>query len=74
MSLPDVTISEVVKDTNQIKTHIGVGSVVKTKVVEMDYNTMNRRNSSMSKELVGCVQAMVENNTLLVKFEDGQNK
>ena len=58
------------KEKNQIKTKIGVGSVVKAKVGEMEENTRERRIRSMRKELMGRVQAVVEKKKLLVQFKN----
>ena len=39
MSLPDIITVEGMKDKKQIKTDIGVGSVVKAEVVDMEEET-----------------------------------
>ena len=56
------------------KTKIGVGSVVKAKVGELENITMEGRRRRMSKEVVGCVQSVVGKKNFLVLFEDGQKK
>ena len=48
------------------KTEIGVGSIVKAKVGEIEYNTREVRNMGTSKEVMVCVHAVVGNNKLLV--------
>ena len=53
-------------DKKFIKMKIGVGSVVKAKVREIEDNTKEGRIWSMSKEVVGCVQAVVANKKFLV--------
>ena len=44
---------------NQNKTKIGVGSVVKAKVEDLENLTREGRSRRMRKELVRCVQDMV---------------
>ena len=56
------------------KTKIGVGSVIKSKVLELKKITMEGRIMRMSKEVVGCLQAVVGKKKFLVQFEDGQKK
>ena len=46
-------------EKKRIKKQIGVGSVVMTKVGEMEENTREGRIRRMRKELMGCVQAVV---------------
>ena len=60
--------------TKQAKTKIGVGSVVKAKVVELEKITREGRSRRTRKEVVGCVQRVVGKNKVLVLFEDGQKK
>ena len=62
------------KEKKRIKTKIGVGSVVKAKVGDMEENTREGRNSRIRKEVVGCVQDVVGNKKFLVQFGYGQNK
>ena len=62
------------KEKKQNKTRIGVGSVVKAKVGEMEDNTREERSRRVSKEVVGCVQSVVGKKILLVQFEDGNKK
>ena len=62
------------KEKKRIKPKIGVGSLVKAKVVKMEEKTREGRSSRMSKWLVGCVQAVVGKEKLLVQFKDGQKR
>ena len=57
------------KENNRIKTKIGVGSVVKSKVGEMEDNTREVRIRVISKEVLGCVQDVLGKKRLLVQFE-----
>ena len=52
----------------QTKTKIGVGSVVKAKVRELEKITREGRRRRMRKEVVGCVQRVVGKNKFLVLF------
>ena len=61
-------------DNKHINTNIGVGSVVNTKVREIEENTREVRIRSIGKYVVGCVQAVVGENRFLVKFEDVQKR
>ena len=56
------------KEKNQNKTKMGVGSVVKAKVGEIEENTREERIRRISKEVVGCVHAIVVKNILLSQF------
>ena len=58
------------KKKNHIKTKIGVGSVVKAKVGEMEEKTREARVRRMNKEVVGYVQDMARKKKFLVKFID----
>ena len=60
--------------TNQTKTKIGVGSVVKAKVGELEKITREVRSRRMRKDVVGFVHRLVGKNNFLVLFEDGQKK
>ena len=60
--------------TKQTKTKIGVGSVVKAKVGELEKITRKGRSRRMRKEVVVCVQSLVGKKKFLVQFEDGQKK
>ena len=60
--------------TKQTKTKIGVGSVVKAKVGELENITREGGIRSMRKEVVGCVQCVVGKNNFLVLLEYGQKK
>ena len=59
---------------NQKKTKIGVGYVVKSKVGYLEEITREGRIRRIKKEVVGCVQAVVGKNKLLVLFKYGQKK
>ena len=74
MSSPVVTKKEGMKMTKQTKTKIVVGSVVKSKVGELEKIIRKGRSRRMRKEVVGCVQRVVGENRFLVLFEDGQKK
>ena len=63
-----MTIAQEMMDKKRIKTKIGVGSVVKLKVGDMEDNTREVIIRRMSKYVVGCVQAVVGKNKFLVKF------
>ena len=60
--------------TNHTKTEIGVGSVVKAKVGELEKITREGRSRRMRKEVVVCVQSVVGKNKFLVLFDYGQKK
>ena len=74
MSSPVLTISEGMKTKNNNKTKIGVGSVVKAKVGELEKITREVMIRRIMKEVVGCVQDVAGNNKFLVQLEDGQKK
>ena len=74
MSSPVVNAKEGMKMTKQTKTKIGVVSIVKAKVGDLEKTTREGRSSKMRKEVVGCVQSVVGKNDFLVIFEDGQKK
>ena len=61
-------------DKKRIKTKIGVGSVVKEKVGDMEEKNRECRRSRTRKYVVGYVQAVVWKEIFLVQFEDGQKK
>ena len=69
-----VTIAELMKDKKQIKTKIGLSSVVMAKVGEMEENTREEISSRISIDFMVFVQDMVGNKKFLVQFEDRQNK
>ena len=71
MSSPVVTIKEGTKTKKQTKTKIGVGSVVKAKVGELEKITSKGRRTRMRKEVMGCVQSVAGKNNFIVQFEDG---
>ena len=56
------------------KTKIGVGSVVKAKVGELEKITRGGRSRRMRKEVVVCVQDVAGKKKFLFQFEDGQKK
>ena len=58
----------------QNKTKIGMGSVVKSKVGELEKITRKGRSRRIRKEVVVCVHIVVGNKNFLVQFEDGQKK
>ena len=60
--------------TKQTKTKIGVGSVVKSKVRELEKITREGRRRRMRKEFVVCFHSVVGKKKFLVLFEDGQKK
>ena len=60
--------------TNQTKTKIVVGSVVKAKVGELEKITRKGRSRRMRKDVVGGVQSAVGKNKFLVLFGNGQKK
>ena len=57
-----------------INLNIGVGSLVKSKVINMEDNTREGRSSSIRKYLVGCVQYMMWKNKSLVQFDYVQKR
>ena len=69
-----VTISQEIMEKKCIKTKIGVGSVVKAEVGDMEENKREERIIRMSKEVVRCVQDVVMKNKSYLKVEDGQKK
>ena len=71
MSSTVLIIAEVMKVKKQNKTKIRVGSVVNAKVGDLEDITREGRGIRMSKEVVGCVHAVVGKNKFLVQFEDG---
>ena len=60
--------------TKKTKAKIGVGSVVKAKVGELEKITREGRSRRTTKEVVGCVYRMVGKNKLLVLLKDGNKK
>ena len=74
MISPVLTIAEGVKIKKQNKTKIGVGSVLKSKVLELKKITMEGRIMRMSKEVVKCVQDVVRKKKFLVQFQYGKKK
>ena len=74
MSSPVVNAKEGMEMNKQTKTKIGVGSIVKAKVGELEKITREGRIRRMSKEVVVCVHSVVGKKDFLVLFEYGQNK
>ena len=74
MSSYVLTIAEGVKVKKQNKTKIGVGSVVKAKVGELEKITREGGSRMVMKEVVVCVQDLVGKKNFLVQFEYGQKK
>ena len=68
MISPVVTIAQEIMENKRIKTKIGVGSVVKTKVGEMEEKIRLGITRRAIKEVVGCVQAVADKKKLLVQF------
>ena len=71
---PVVTIKEGMETKKQVKMKIGVGSVVKAKVGELENITREGISRMTRKDVVICVQSVVGNNNFLVQLEYGQNK
>ena len=65
---PVVTVKEGMEIKKQTKTKIRVGSVVKSKVGELENITREGRSRRMRKEVVGCVQSVVGKKKLPVQF------
>ena len=59
---------------NKNKMKIGVGSVVKSKVGELEKITREERRRRTRKEVVGYVQSVVGNKMFLFQFIDGHKK
>ena len=55
--------------TKHTKTKIGVGSVVKAKVGELEHITRKGRSRRMRGDVVGCFQRVVGKNMFLVLFK-----
>ena len=53
---------------------VGVGSVVKSMLLDTEEEIKEGINRKMRKELVVCVHNAVGKKILLVQFEDGQKK
>ena len=58
----------------QNKTKIGVGSVVKAKVRDLEKIAREGRSRRTRKEVVGYVQAVAGKKKFLVQLKDGQKK
>ena len=71
MSSPVVTFKEGMNMTKQTKTKIGVGSVVKAKVGELENITGEGRSRITRKEVVGRVQSVVGKRKSLAQFRYG---
>ena len=74
MSSPVVNVKEGMEMTKQTKTKIGVGSIVKDKVGELENITREGRSSRMRKEVAGGLHSVVGKKKFLVIFEDVQKK
>ena len=74
MSSPVVKITLEMMEKKRIKTNIEEGSVVKSKVVDMEEKTSEGRIRRMRKELMGCVHAVVGKKELVVQTEQFQRK
>ena len=72
MSSPIVTIVEWIKEKKRIKPKIGVGSLVKAKVGNMEDNTREGRSRGMRKAVVVYSYSVVGKKKFLVQFEYGQ--
>ena len=70
MRSPVVKITQEMMEKKRNKTNIGVGSVVKAKVGEMEENTREVRIKRMRRDLMGCVQAAVGMKKLVVQFRN----
>ena len=64
-------ITKEMKEKKRIKTKIVLGYVVKVKVGEIADNKMEVRVSRMSKEVVGCVQAVLSKKRFLSQLGYG---
>ena len=58
----------------QNKTKIGLWSVVKAKVVDLEKITREGKIRSIRKKLVGCLQTVEGKKKFLLQFEYGKNK
>ena len=74
MSSPVIKITEGTKEKNQNKTKIGVGSVLKVEVGELEEITSEGRSRRIRKEVVGCVQDVLGEKIFLVQFRYGNKK
>ena len=68
MILPGIKIIMDMKENKRVKTKIRVGSVVKSKVGEMEDNTREGGIGGNRIEEVGCVQAVVGKNNYVLQF------
>ena len=74
VNLSEKEVKEGMNMTKKTKKKIGVGSIVKAKVGELEKITREGRIRRMRKGVVGCVHRVVGKNKLLVLFEDGKKK
>ena len=74
MRSPVVTFKEGMNMNKHTKTKIGVGSIVKAKVGELEKITREGKTRRTRKDVVVCVQRLVGKNKLLVLLEDGKKK
>ena len=71
MSSPVIKIAEGMKMKNQNKTRVGVGSIVKSKVGELEKITRKGRSRRTSKEVVVCVQDVAEKEKFISQLKYG---
>ena len=74
MISPVVNAKEEMEMTKQTKKKIGVVSVVKDNVGELEKIIREGRSRTMRKEVVGFFQSVVGKKKLFVLFEDGKKK
>ena len=74
MGSPVITIKKGVKMKKQNKKKIGVRSVVKAKVGDLEKIKRERRIRRMIKEVVGCFRAVTRKHNFLVQIKYGQKK
>ena len=74
MSSPAITNMNEMREKNQIKKIINVGSSMNLKFREMDDKKMEGIIRSVRKEVVSCVRTMLGKNNFLVKFEYGHKR
>ena len=74
MISPVVTVKEGIEMNKQTKTKIGVESVVKAKVGELEKITRERISRRTSKEVVLCLHNVVGKKNYPVKLCDGKKK
>ena len=72
--LPVVTITKEMKSKKWRKLKINVGTLVKSKVVDMEDNKREVINMRTRENLVSGVQYVTKKNNFLVQFEDAQKR